>query len=116
MTRTRYRDVCSDNIQFVLATMPPSDNAQHLDELVRFVTSILLCIHNSPLSPDFAAAQCARSMIFRERGMTAKTRRVLTTIADAKRPEKVVKDLIISINTIETDYGAKIASGLITAA
>jgi len=116
MPKFRHKDVCTDNIQFILATMPDSDNKQHLMELTRFVTSILLAIHNSSLSPRFTAQMCARSILFRERGVTAKTRRVLLAIADAARPEQVIKDLVVSINTIEADYARKINSGLFSAA
>jgi len=116
MPKFRHKDICTQNIQFIMATMPDSDNKQHLMELTRFITSILLAMHNSSLSPRFAALTCARSILFRQRGVTAKTRRVLLAIAEAQRPEQVIKDLIVSINTIEADYARKISSGLFSAA
>ena len=117
MAKFRHAEFKTDMIRAIMLTMPPSDNKQHLEELVRYVSSVLLCMHNSPLSPDAAAANCVRGILLRDRHMTAKTRNALRIVSDTKRGSAlVIHSLVQAVNQIEADYTAKVNSGLFTAA
>lgn len=117
MRKFRHEPMKTDMIRYVMATMDDSDNKRTLLELIRFLSSILLCMHISPLSPEMAAQNCVRNILFHQRHMTAKNRHTLQTILNSpKGATSVVTALLRAVNKIEADYVAKVNAGLFCAA
>lgn len=113
MPRFRHAEMKTDMIQFVMLTQPDSDNKQHVLELLRVVSSLLLCAHLSPLAPGAAIRNCARGLLSRDRTLTAKTRRCLEMIGvSPKGPVEVLTSLLQAVNQIELDYTVQINNGL----